>query len=59
MVIKKGEDIELTVTDLAFGGKGIAKVDGFTVFVDQAVPGDRVLARVSRKKKELRGIPGT
>ncbi len=51
MVIKKGGDIELTVTDLAFGGKGIAKVDGFTVFVDQAVPGDRVLARVSRKKK--------
>jgi len=51
MHIKKGREVELTVTDLAFGGKGIAKVDGFTVFVDQAVPGDRVLARIVKKKK--------
>jgi 23S rRNA (uracil1939-C5)-methyltransferase len=51
MTIKKGREIELAVTDLAFGGKGIAKVDGFTVFVEQAVPGDRVLARIIRKKK--------
>ncbi len=51
MNIKKGGEIELAVTDLAFGGKGIAKVDGFTVFVEQAVPGDQVLARIVRKKK--------
>jgi len=51
MNIKKGAEIELEVTDLAFGGKGIAKVDGFTVFVEQAVPGDRVMARIIKKKK--------
>jgi len=51
MIIKKGREIALAVTDLAFGGKGIAKVDGFTVFVEPAVPGDRVLARIVRKKK--------
>ncbi len=51
MRIKKGQEIELEITDLAFGGRGIAKVDGFTVFVDQAVPQDRVLARVFKRKK--------
>jgi 23S rRNA (uracil1939-C5)-methyltransferase len=51
MTVKKGQEIELEITDLAFGGKGIAKIDGFTVFVDQAVPGDRVLALIVKKKK--------
>jgi 23S rRNA (uracil1939-C5)-methyltransferase len=51
MTIKKGNVYELNITDLAFGGKGIAKVDGFTVFVDQAAPEDVVMARVIRKKK--------
>ncbi|MBW2370124.1 MAG: 23S rRNA (uracil(1939)-C(5))-methyltransferase RlmD [Deltaproteobacteria bacterium] len=49
--VKKGQEIELLVTDLAFGGRGIAKVDGLTVFVDQAIPGDHVRARVFKKKK--------
>ena len=51
MKIKRGQTVELDVTGLAFGGKGLAKIDGFTIFVDQAVPGDRVLARVLKKKK--------
>ncbi|MGB9499869.1 MAG: 23S rRNA (uracil(1939)-C(5))-methyltransferase RlmD [Dissulfuribacterales bacterium] len=51
MKIKKGQEIELEVTDLAYGGKGIAKIDGFTVFVEQAIPEDSVLARIVKKKK--------
>jgi len=51
MRIKKGQDIELTITDLAFGGQGITKLDGFTVFVDRAVPQDHVLARITKRKK--------
>ncbi|MFP4225958.1 MAG: 23S rRNA (uracil(1939)-C(5))-methyltransferase RlmD [Desulfobacterales bacterium] len=51
MRIKKGQEIELEITDLAFGGRGIAKVDGYTVFVDQAVPHDQVMARVFKRKK--------
>lgn len=51
MTVKKEQEMELDVSDLAFGGKGIAKVDGFAVFVDQALPGDRVLARIIKKKK--------
>ncbi len=48
---KKIQEIELEISDMAFGGKGIAKVDGFTIFVDQTVPLDRVVARIVRKKK--------
>lgn len=50
-LIKKGNVYELNITDLAFGGKGLAKVDGFAVFVDQSVPQDVVRARVFKKKK--------
>lgn len=51
MVPKKGQSLALEITDLAFGGRGLARVDGFTVFVDRALPGDTVEARVVRKKK--------
>lgn len=43
--------MELEISDMAFGGKGIAKVEGFTIFVDQALPLDRVRARIVKKKK--------
>jgi 23S rRNA (uracil1939-C5)-methyltransferase len=51
MGLKKGQELELEIAQVAFGGRGIARVDGMAVFVDQAVPGDRVLARIIRKKK--------
>lgn len=51
---RRGESLELDVTGFAFGGKGIAKVeteDGlFTVFVQNAFPGQRVRARVTNCK---------
>jgi 23S rRNA (uracil1939-C5)-methyltransferase len=51
MTLKKGQEIEIDVERIAFGGKGIARVDGMAVFVDQAVPQDRVRARIVKKKK--------
>jgi 23S rRNA (uracil1939-C5)-methyltransferase len=51
MKIKKGEIIEATITDLAFGGRGLVRIDGMAVFIDPAVPGDRVRARVFKKRK--------
>jgi len=53
MDIKKGQVLELEVTDIAFGGKGFAKVDGFAVFIDKAVTHDIVLARITKKKKSF------
>jgi 23S rRNA (uracil1939-C5)-methyltransferase len=43
--------LDFTITGLAFGGKGVARVDGFVVFVGGAVPGDVVRARVLKNKK--------
>ncbi len=47
---KKNSLVSLEVTDLAYGGAGVAKLDGFVVFVERAVPGDRVLARIIKKQ---------
>jgi 23S rRNA (uracil1939-C5)-methyltransferase len=47
----KGTEIELNVEKLAFGGKAVAKVDGFVVFLDHAVPGQTVKAVITRKKR--------
>lgn len=53
MAVKKGQPIELVVSDMAYGGNGVAKINGFTVFVEQAAPGDRVVARILKKKKSF------
>lgn len=53
MSVKKKQEIELEIEQMAFGGKGLARVDGLAVFVDQAVPHDRVLARIVKKKKNF------
>lgn len=52
MSLHKRKTTELEILDLAFGGMGIAKPDGFPVFVDRTLPGDRVLVRITRKKKK-------
>lgn len=49
---KPGTELELTIDDFAFGGAGVARLDGYVVFVRGAVPGDRVLARVTRSKRD-------
>jgi 23S rRNA (uracil1939-C5)-methyltransferase len=51
MKVKKGQVLELEITQIAFGGKGLARVDGMAVFVDQTIAGDRVMARITKKKK--------
>ncbi len=55
----KGEELELSVDSLAFGGNGVARTGtadavggrGYVVFVAGAVPGDRVRARVTKAKR--------
>ncbi len=51
MKIKKGQTLEVDISGIAYGGKGLVRIDGLTVFVDQAVPGDRVSIRIVRKRK--------
>jgi 23S rRNA (uracil1939-C5)-methyltransferase len=49
--MKVNELLKLDVTDLALGGKALGRVDGRVVFVDRGLPGDRVVARVTRVKR--------
>lgn len=53
MTVKKQQIIECEISDVAFGGKGLAKIDGFALFVDRTVTGDRVAARIIRKKRNF------
>ena len=48
---KKNTEHTLEITALSSEGKGIAKTENnFVIFVEQALPGDKVLARITRKK---------
>jgi 23S rRNA (uracil1939-C5)-methyltransferase len=47
----RGQQLELTIDSLAFGGAGVARRDGYVVFVSGAVPGDRVRAVVRKAKR--------
>jgi 23S rRNA (uracil1939-C5)-methyltransferase len=47
----RGDQLELTVESLAHGGAGVARHDGYVVFVAGAVPGDRVRAVVGKAKR--------
>ncbi|HZU40353.1 MAG TPA: 23S rRNA (uracil(1939)-C(5))-methyltransferase RlmD [Solirubrobacteraceae bacterium] len=48
---RRGDELELRVDSLAFGGAGVARLDGYVVFVQGAVPGDRVRAVVGKSKR--------
>ena len=50
--LRRGQTLELTVTDLAYGGKALAKVNGLVVFVENALPGDNVLATIYRRRRQ-------
>ena len=45
------EQLELEVTSLAYGGRGVARRNGYVVFVSGALPGDRVRASVTKSKR--------
>jgi len=50
---RKGESIEVEIDSLAFGGRGVARVGGYVVFVAGGLPGDRVRAEVTKPKKRF------
>ncbi len=49
---RNGEQLELRVESLAYGGAGVARLDGYVLFVRGAVPGDRVRALVTKSKRQ-------
>jgi 23S rRNA (uracil1939-C5)-methyltransferase len=51
--IQKGAEIEVAITSVTFGGQGVARINDFVLFVDGAVTGDIVRAKVLRLKKNF------
>lgn len=51
--LKRGEEILLTIDRAAFEGKTVSRKDGFVIFVEGAVPGDVVRARLLKVKKNF------
>ncbi|MFC1581271.1 23S rRNA (uracil(1939)-C(5))-methyltransferase RlmD [Candidatus Neomarinimicrobiota bacterium] len=50
-LIKKGTEVNLTIESLAYGGKGVARIDNFVVFVKNAIPGQIIRALIYKKHK--------
>lgn len=50
--MKKGDEITIDVTSLSTDGKGISKTDeGFVIFSDNTLPGDKVKLKIYKRKK--------
>jgi 23S rRNA (uracil1939-C5)-methyltransferase len=49
--VSLGEELELRIDSLAYGGNGVARLNGFVVFVRRGLPGDTVTAQVTKVKR--------
>jgi len=47
-----GKELELDVTNIAHGGVAVARHDGRVIFVSDAIPGERVVARITQDSKK-------
>jgi 23S rRNA (uracil1939-C5)-methyltransferase len=51
--LNPGDIQEADIVDLAHDGRGIARVNGKAVFIDGALPGERVRFRVIKRRRQL------
>lgn len=51
MEFKKNDSVTVSVTDMGQDGEGIGKAEGYTLFIKDAVVGDKVRAKVIKAKK--------
>ena len=49
--LKRRQEIKLKISDLAFGGKGISKLDDMVFFSERCNPNQTVNAKISKIKK--------
>ena len=53
MSVRIGQRVECAVENLAFGGAGVARVDGMALFVEDALPGEEVIAEITEASKRF------
>jgi len=51
MDYKKNDILVIDITDIGTDGEGIGKKDGYTLFVKDALPGDKVKVKIMKAKK--------
>jgi 23S rRNA (uracil1939-C5)-methyltransferase len=49
--VRIDQEVEVAIDSLAYGGNGVARLNGFVLFVRRGLPGDRVRARVTKVKR--------
>ena len=52
-IYNKNDILTVTIDDIGHDGEGIGKVDGFTLFVKDAVIGDTVSVKIMKSKKNF------
>ncbi len=52
-MFKKNDVCILEIDDIGTNGEGIGKVDGYTLFIKDALPGDRVEAKIMKANKNF------
>lgn len=55
--LKKGQLVDVLISDMAFGGKGISKVETekgvFIIFVPNAIPGQLIQGRITKRNRKF------
>lgn len=51
MMIKKNDYFDINITDIGINGEGIGKIDNFTIFVEGALPNEKVNIKIIKVKK--------
>ncbi|MCK3867508.1 23S rRNA (uracil(1939)-C(5))-methyltransferase RlmD [Streptococcus suis] len=52
-MLEKNQIVEVDIVDLTHEGQGVAKLDGFVFFVDNALPGERIKMKILKIKKNV------
>ncbi|MCS7461229.1 23S rRNA (uracil(1939)-C(5))-methyltransferase RlmD [Paenibacillus doosanensis] len=50
--VAKNEEVEADIVGIGHEGEGVGRVNGFTLFIQGALPGERVLVKVLKLKKQ-------
>ncbi|MBM3450407.1 MAG: TRAM domain-containing protein, partial [Armatimonadetes bacterium] len=50
---QKGQEVLVTIDRLAYGGRGVSRVDGFVVFAPLTAPGDVARVRITRSHRRF------
>jgi len=52
-LIRKNDIVKVEIDSIAFGGKGVARIDGFVIFVRGGIPKQILKVRIIKKKKSF------